>query len=105
MKTEEVESFFNFFKSYEATAEWVSKASEAAKDDDSDLGEKDDNEFVDEEYDLGVFIKDELVPYSLEYFLDIVDDDDCEDDEDEDGEDEDEEEAPKDDKKPKRKLF
>jgi len=66
-----------------------------------------DNEFIEEEFDLGVFIKDELIPYSLEYYLGIVDDE----EEDEEGECEDEEEDEDEGKKDKKgkkepkKLF
>lgn len=99
-KTEECESFFNFFKDY--TAPDYSKVPEKKKEDDDDE-EIDENEYIDEEFELGNFFKDELIPYSLEYYLDLVDEEDDfeegEDDEDDEDDDEDKKE------KPKKKLF
>ena len=99
MKTEECESFFNFFKDYTADDKKKEDVQEEAEDD-----EEDENMYIDEEYDLGVFIKDELVPYSLEYYLDIVDEEDDEEIE-EDENLEDDEDPEEEDTKPKKKLF
>ena len=33
-------------------------------------------DIIEEEYDLGLFIKEELVPYAIEYYLGIVKDED-----------------------------
>lgn len=99
IKVAETESFFNFFKNYVDDE----KKDETKPEDDEDE-EEDHNVYIEEEYDLGIFIKDELIPYSLEYYLDIVDEEDdeeMEDDEDlDDDEDDDEEEKPK-----KKALF
>lgn len=102
VKLEECESFFNFFKDY--SAEEQQKKLENKEENESEE-EEDTNIYIEEEYDLGIFIKDELIPYSLEYYLDIVDeegDEEMEEDEDDmdDGEDDGEEEQ-----KPKKKLF
>lgn len=100
IKVEECESFFNFFKNYNAE----DKGKETKKENNDDEDEEvDHNLYIEEEYDLGVFIKDELIPYSLEYYLDIVEDeeeDEGDEDEENDGGDEDDE-----DEKPKKKLF
>ena len=101
-KLEEVPSFFNFFKDYTAN-ENPSHSHPHKKSDDGEEEEVDENEFIDEEYELGLFIKDELIPYSLEYYLDLVEDED--DEEDEDDDDIDDEEDKEEEKKPKKKLF
>lgn len=102
VKVEEVPSFFNFFKDYTAIEGHSHKVHK--KSDDEDEEEIDENEFIDEEYELGIFFKDELIPYSLEYYLDIVDEDDDEEEE-EDDEDEEDEDDDEGEKKPKKKLF
>jgi len=53
-------------------------------------------EIIEEEYDLGLFIKEELIPYAIEYYLGIIKDD-GEDGEDMDDfeDDEEEEEEPR----------
>lgn len=101
VKLEECESFFNFFKDYNAE----DLKNKEIKEDAESEEEEDTNMYIEEEYDLGIFIKDELIPYSLEYYLDIVDeegDEEMEEDEDDmdDGEDDGEDEP-----KPKKKLF
>jgi len=103
VKVEEVPSFFNFFKDYTAPENHTSHHVHKKSDDDCEE-DIDENEFIDEEYELGIFFKDELIPYSLEYYLDLVDEEDDEEEEedDDDEEDEDDEEA---EKKPKKKLF
>ncbi|CAD8086586.1 unnamed protein product [Paramecium sonneborni] len=78
-KKETQQSFFNFFKNSE----------------DKDEGEEEGKAGnIDEDYEIGKTIAEEVIPYSLEYFLGInPDDEDFEDvDEDEDDEDDDEEE-------------
>eukprot|EP00340_Litonotus_pictus_P010193 CAMPEP_0170535610 /NCGR_PEP_ID=MMETSP0209-20121228/101698_1 /TAXON_ID=665100 ORGANISM="Litonotus pictus, Strain P1" /NCGR_SAMPLE_ID=MMETSP0209 /ASSEMBLY_ACC=CAM_ASM_000301 /LENGTH=145 /DNA_ID=CAMNT_0010836903 /DNA_START=601 /DNA_END=1041 /DNA_ORIENTATION=- len=72
VKTEECESFFNFFKNYTAEIDKKKVETKTAGEEDDDE-EREDDLYIEEEYDLGVFIKDELIPYSLEYYLDIVD--------------------------------
>lgn len=93
-KVEEVPSFFNFFKDYD-----VSKINKEKKEeDDEEEEEEDELDIIEEEYDLGLFIKEELIPYAIEYYLGIVKDEgeDGEDFEDfEDEEEEEEEPVPK----------
>lgn len=104
VKVEEVESFFNFFKDFSATDDCCKdgqhqhrKKSKGEEDED----DMDENDFIEEEYEKGIFIKDELIPYSLEYYLDLVDEEDIDDDDfDEEDEEEDEEDS-----KPRKKLF
>lgn len=105
VKTEEVESFFNFFKNYVAPDMETKKIKALNKlDGEGDEDEEEDeNDFIDEEFDLGVFIKDELIPYSLEYYLNIIDE---EDDGEEDMEEDDENDEEAEDVKTKKpKLF
>ena len=91
VKLEEIPSFFNFFKDYTAPENPNSHTHHKKSEDDEE--EVDENEFIEDEYEIGAFIKDELIPYSLEYYLDLVDEeDDMEDEEDDDDEDDDQEE-------------
>jgi hypothetical protein len=47
---------------------------------------------MEDEYNAGLFIKEELIPYAIEYYLDIIEDDEeFEDDEEDDFEEEEEE--------------
>lgn len=69
-KVEEVPSFFNFFKDYDATA-----SKDKDKKDEEDEEEEDELEMIEEEYDLGLFIKEELIPYAIEYYLGVIKDD------------------------------
>ena len=89
------DSFFNFFETVE-----VDKMStkEAEDEDGDDKGS--DAEQMDEDFELGNSIKDDLVPLALEYYLGVIEQ---ENDEDEDGygdEGSDSDEAPA--KKPKK---
>jgi nucleosome assembly protein 1-like 1 len=53
-------------------------------------------DIIEEEYDIGLFIKEELIPYAMEYYLGIVADDDAgEEGEFDEEDDEEEEEEPK----------
>jgi len=101
VKLEEVTSFFNFFKDYTAPENPHHQSHNNHKKSEDDEEESDENEFIEDEYEIGVFIKDELIPYSLEYYLDLVDEEDDDDEEEEDDDEDDDEE----DKKPKKKLF
>ena len=89
-KVEEVPSFFNFFKEYD-----VAKINKDKKEeDDEEEEEEDELDIIEEEYDLGLFIKEELIPYAIEYYLGIIKDEgedegDFEDFEDEEDEDDD----------------
>jgi len=82
-KVEEVPSFFKFFEDYDVAKE---KPKEEKEEDEED--EENDEGEIDDEYELGLFIKEELVPYAIEYYLGVVKEDDyddceegCEDDE------------------------
>jgi nucleosome assembly protein 1-like 1 len=88
-KTVEAKSFFNFFKSVEAPEV------NAIEGNEEDLEKR---EKLESDFELGGILVDEVLPYSLEYYLGIEHDDDL-DDEDEDMEESDEEE----DEKPKKK--
>ncbi len=92
-KVEEVPSFFNFFKSYDISN--VDK--DKKEDDDEEEEEEDEMDIIEEEYDLGLFIKEELIPYAIEYYLGIIKDEgeDMEDMEDLEDEDDESEESPK----------
>lgn len=58
---------------------------------DEEEDEESPAEIIDEEYDLGLFVKEELIPYAIEYYLGVIkyDEEDYEDEEDEDDSDED----------------
>jgi len=89
------ESFFNFFKNSEADA-----AKEADDDDDEEKGP--DVARIEIDFDIARNFLDELIPYSLEYFLGVkaaAEGDDEHFDEEEDDLEEPEEELPKDKKK------
>ena len=78
MKIEEVPSFFNFFKDYD-----VANIDKKNKDEDADEEEEEENELeiIEEEYDIGLFIKEELIPYAIEYYLGIIKEDEFDEDE------------------------
>jgi len=85
-KTEEVPSFFSFFKSYD-----ISGKKKDEDKDEEDEDEEDEFEIIQEEYEVGLFVKEELIPYSIEYYLDMNKQDmGMEDDEDMEDEDDDE---------------
>lgn len=93
-KVEEVPSFFNFFNDCDAT---LAKKEEKKEEDDEDEEEEDELEVIEEEYDLGLFVKEELIPYAIEYYLGIIKDeyggDDMYGEDEDDDEDDDEEEV------------
>lgn len=64
-KTEEVPSFFSFFKSYDVSDK------ENKKDGEEDEDEEDEFDIINDEYEVALFIKEELIPYSIEYYLDL----------------------------------
>jgi nucleosome assembly protein 1-like 1 len=82
-KTEEVPSFFSFFKSYDVSGKTKDKEEE-------DEDEEDEFEIISEEYEVALFVKEELIPYSIEYYLDMNKNDMDEFDEDEEDEEDDE---------------
>ena len=63
LKKEEQTSFFYFFKNYTKEINVETENFE----------ENEDNIYIEEEYDIGLFIKDELIPYSLEYYINLND--------------------------------
>jgi nucleosome assembly protein 1-like 1 len=65
-KTEEVPSFFSFFKSYDITGKKPED-----RDDEDEEDEEDEFSIIEEEYEVALFIKEELLPYSIEYYLDL----------------------------------
>jgi hypothetical protein len=67
----------------------VTTPKEKEEDDEEGAGEKDAAELMDEDFDLGNEFKDQLIPLALEYYLEVIeeddeeegcDDDDCDDD-------------------------
>lgn len=42
---------------------------------DEDEEEEHEEDIIEEEYELGLYVRDELIPYAVEYFLGIVDED------------------------------
>ncbi|KAK8547246.1 hypothetical protein V6N13_097962 [Hibiscus sabdariffa] len=104
-KTEDCESFFNFFNPPQVP------------DDDEDIDEDTAEELqnlMEQDYDIGSTIRDKIIPHAVSWFtgeaiqgdeLELEDDDDDEDDEDEEDEDDDEDDEDDDDEetKPKRK--
>jgi len=93
-KVEEVPSFFTFFKDYDILN---AGKHDHDHDDEEEEHEEDEGDIIEEEYDLGNFIKEEMIPYAIEYYLGIIKDDEFEGEgEDfEDEEDEEDEPAPK----------
>ena len=97
-KRETVPSFFGTFKNM------VKKEDDKNKKDDEDEEEEEDEEMtIDEHYDMGLQFKEEIIPYAIEYYLGIVDDESLGEDEDEEIEEEEEEEEEKPKKKKDRK--
>jgi len=88
-KTVTVPSFFSFFKSYDMDNIKKKEDVEENEDEEDEMGE---DEIIEEEYELGLFIKEELIPYAIEYYLGVINDgDDYSDGEGEDFEDEEDE--------------
>jgi nucleosome assembly protein 1-like 1 len=87
-KYEEVESFFLFFKDYD-----INNKKEEEDDQDEEEEGMNEDEIIEEEYDLGLFVKEELIPYAIEYYLGVAGEDDFEGAEDgENGEDDEDDE-------------
>ena len=89
--TVKADSFFNFFESID-----VSKPEDAVKQADSDEEDEGNEkaEQMDEDFELGNTIKDDLVPLALEYYLGVVEQGE-DSDEDGDSDSDDNDEAPK----------
>jgi len=100
-KVSEVPSFFRFFKSYDIAEleKKDNKEKEKDKDDDEEGEEDEGMEILEDELDLGNQFRDEIIPYAIEYFLNVVG---GEEDMDDDYEEEEEEEEPEDKKKGKK---
>ena len=90
-KKEKVPSFFSSFKHFEK------KEGENKEDkDEEDEDEEGDDLTIEDEYDLALQFKEEIIPYAIEYYLGIADDEgDDLGNEDEEDEEEEEEEKPK----------
>lgn len=67
-KLVEQESFFNFFKTLSMPDEKDLEG--AGEEEEKDLGEK-----MDQDFDLGNDFKDQLIPLGLEYYMEVIDDD------------------------------
>ena len=89
-KKEEVPSFFTSFKDYVKKEEDENKDKD--EDDDSDEEENEDEDNIEDQYDLGLEFKEEIIPYAIEYYLNVIDVEEDEDDEEEEEEEDDEEE-------------
>lgn len=71
-KTVEQESFFNYFKTIDMPDEKDLK--EEQDEEEKTLGDK-----MDEDFDMGNEFKDQLIPLALEYYMEVIEDeeDDC----------------------------
>ena len=67
-KRENVASFFGTFKNMTKNEDDKNK-----NDDDDDEEDEDEEMTIDEQYDMGLQFKEEIIPYAIEYYLDIVD--------------------------------
>lgn len=73
-KVVEQESFFNFFKTIVMPDEKELAEKEAvAKEGDEE--EKDVGELMDADFDIGNEFKDQIIPLALEYFLEVIQED------------------------------
>jgi nucleosome assembly protein 1-like 1 len=96
-KIEEIASFFNFFMNYEYDENKIKntkKNEEDMDEDDEEEEEEDMLEVMEDEYDLGLFLKDDFIPFALEYYLGINPEEAEDDGEDEELDDEEEEDIP-----------
>ena len=94
-KVVECESFFNYFKTIEMPDE------KDLKEGDEDEEEKNLGDKMDEDFDLGNEFKDQLIPLALEYYMEVIEDDEdgdcdsCDDDHHHHDKDSDEDDQPK----------
>lgn len=95
-KSVKQDSFFNFFKTISADDD--EKEDKEGSGDEEDIGNQ-----MDEDFDVGQKIKDEVIPLALEFYMDVIDQDDEEDEEGDDNEDDDDDEDDKP-KKPKKEA-
>lgn len=91
------DSFFNFFETVEVDKK---EQDDKADDDDDDKGS--DAEQMDEDFELGNSIKDDLVPLALEYYLGVIEQNEDSDEDPYGEEDSDDDDAPKKPKKAKK---
>lgn len=70
-KTVEQESFFNFFKTITMPDE---KELAEGKEGDEEEEEKDVGQLMDEDFEIGCEFKDQLVPLALEFYLEVIED-------------------------------
>lgn len=103
-KIVEQESFFNFFKTIQMPDEKELK--EGKEPADAEEEEKDVGELMDADFDIGNEFKDQLIPLALEYYMEVIEEEEdgcesCDDDDEHDhkhgghGHDSDEEDQPK----------
>jgi nucleosome assembly protein 1-like 1 len=93
-KTVKQDSFFNFFRTLSSEDKGENDDDDEKNDDDDmDIGEK-----MDEDFELGQKIKEEIIPLALEFYMDVIEQDEMGDDDDDEGDDDDD-----DDDQPKQK--
>ena len=83
-----VPSFFSCFKDFEKKTKEANKK----EDEDEEENEEEEDYDIEDDYDFGLLFKDEIIPFSIEYYLGIVEDDDkdgADNDDDDDDEDDD----------------
>lgn len=84
-KTVDQESFFNFFKTIAMPDEKELDTGKGGDDDkDPEDEEKDVGELMDADFDIGNEFKDQLIPLALEYYMEVIQEDECDDCDDED---------------------
>ena len=71
-KMVEQESFFNFFKTIQMPEE---KELTEGKKGEEDEEEKDVGELMDQDFETGNDFKDQLIPLALEYYMEVIEDD------------------------------
>ncbi len=90
--TVKCESFFNFFETIEPSQDSVAKPNDDSEEDE----ENPEMVQLEDDFDLGTTIRDDLVPLALEYYLGVIEQGDGDsDDEDMEDDDSDEDEKPK----------
>ena len=89
-KKEKIPSFFSSFKHFEKK-----EGENKEEKDEEDEDEEGEELTIDDEYDMALQYKEEIIPYAIEYYLGIADDGDDLPEEDEEDEEEEPEEKPK----------
>ena len=91
MKKEKIPSFFSSFKHFEKK-----EGENKEEKDEEDEDEEGEELTIDDEYDMALQYKEEIIPYAIEYYLGIADDgEDLPEEDEEDEEEEEPEEKPK----------